>query len=248
MSGTQLEYRFTIDACSPDTLPMSRLAEYMADLAQLLGEVDRVHFVRLERGAIALVQCVESEAVPSVRQRIRSIALDDAPDDVRRAFGSLNRLLAADNATGSLEECGGGQVVRFSGRDQPQSLTYGAITEPGVLDGVLVRIGGRDQTVPVHLSDGDVVHICNADREMARRLAVHLYGNTLRVQGIGRWKRDADGAWMLKRFDITDFQELSGTLLNKVVDQLRSVRGSGWRRIDDPTTELQRLRRGDEAL
>lgn len=245
MSGTRLEYRFTIDACSLDTLPMSRLAEYMADLAQLLGEVDRVHFVRLERGGTALVQCVESEAAPSVRQRIRSIALDDAPDDVRTAVESLNRLLAADNATGGLQEGGSGQVVRFPGRDQPQPLTYDVLNEPGILDGVLVRIGGRDQTVPVHLSDGNVVHICNADREMARRLAVHLFGNTLRVQGIGRWKRDADGTWLLKRFNITDFQLLSGTLLSKVVDQLRSVRGSGWRRIDDPSAELQRLRRAE---
>ncbi len=35
------EYRFVIEAYSPDTLPMSRLAEYMAALAQLLGRTDR---------------------------------------------------------------------------------------------------------------------------------------------------------------------------------------------------------------
>ena len=247
MSGTQLEYRFTIDAYSPDTLPMSRLAEYMANLARLLGEADRVHFVRLEHGSTALIQCVEPEAVPRVQQRIRSITLDDAPDDVLKPFGSLNGLLVADNATGSLQEGGSGHVIKFPGRDQPQPITYGAFNEPGVLDGVLIRIGGRDRTVPVHLNDGNVIHICTATREMARRLADHLYGNTLRVKGIGCWKRDADGTWLLKRFNITDFRELSGTLLSKVVDQLRSVRGSGWRSIDDPSAELQRLRRADEA-
>ena len=70
MSDAQREYRFIIGAYSPDTLPMSRLAEYMADLARLLGEVERVHFACLERGSTTLVQVVEPEAVPEVQQRI----------------------------------------------------------------------------------------------------------------------------------------------------------------------------------
>lgn len=226
---------------------MARLAEYMADLARLLGEVERVHFVRLERGSITLVQCVDSEAVPTVQERIRSITLSDAPHDVTKPFRALNRLLAADNAVGSLQEGDSGKVIKFPGRDQLLPLTYGAFNQPGVLDGVLIRIGGRDKTVPVHLSDGNVIHICNATREIARRLAVHLYGTTLRVQGMGRWERDADGVWLLKRFDIADFQELSDTSLSNAVDRLRGVRGSGWKNIDDPSAELQRLRRPDRA-
>jgi len=46
---------FVIDAYSPETLPMSRLAEYMAQLATLLGEKDHVHFVELA----ALIHAVE---------------------------------------------------------------------------------------------------------------------------------------------------------------------------------------------
>ena len=45
------EYRFRIDVFKPDTMPMGRLAEYMADLSQLLGEKEQVHFVRLEEGS-----------------------------------------------------------------------------------------------------------------------------------------------------------------------------------------------------
>ena len=32
------EYRFSIDAYTPATMPMARLAEYMAQLALILGE------------------------------------------------------------------------------------------------------------------------------------------------------------------------------------------------------------------
>ena len=42
MSHPLYEHRFVIDAYTPDTLPMVRLAEYMADVAHLLGEVERL--------------------------------------------------------------------------------------------------------------------------------------------------------------------------------------------------------------
>ena len=85
------EYRFTIDAFTPDTLPMSRLAEYMANLARLLGEVECVHFVRLEGGSTAVVHSVEPEAVPEVRKRVQSIMCKDIPNDVAAACKGLNR-------------------------------------------------------------------------------------------------------------------------------------------------------------
>ena len=49
---------FVIDAYSPETLPMSRLAEYMAQLATLLGEKSHVHFVELAAGSAKLVHAV----------------------------------------------------------------------------------------------------------------------------------------------------------------------------------------------
>jgi len=47
------EYRFKIDAYTPDTMPMSRLAEYMRELSEMLGEPSAVHFERLEPGSTA---------------------------------------------------------------------------------------------------------------------------------------------------------------------------------------------------
>ena len=243
----QHEYRFTIDAYSPETLPMSRLAEYMAEVARLLGKVDQVHFVRLEPGSTVLVQTVEPEAVPEVRNRINDLANDKAPEDAARAFKALNRFLAHDNATGSLRESDGAEVIRFPSHKQPAPLTFGAFNQPGVLDGVLIRIGGRDDTVPAHLSDGDTIHVCNATREMAKRLAIHLYGPTLRVQGDGRWERDADGGWEMKRFNISEFRELDDAPLGEIADRLRRVEGSGWKDFEDPAAQLQRLRGREEA-
>ena len=243
MKNLPREFRFTIDAFTPDTFPMSRLAEYMSDLARLLGVVERVHFLRLDDGSTALVQFIEPDAVPLVRQRVQSVTSDDVPKDVAKAYTALNRLLAEDNATGSLREGEIDEVVEFPGREQQELVTYGALSQPGVLDGELIRVGRRDETVPVHLRDGDAIHVCSTNREIARRLAVHLFGTTLRVQGIGRWERDADGGWLLRRFKINDFQVLSDALLGEVVGQLQSVEGSDWKNLDDPSAELEQLRR-----
>ena len=240
------EYRFVIDALSPETLPMSRLAEYMTDLAQLLGEAERVHFVRLEPGSTALVQRVEPEAVSEVRERLNAVGRGDALDDAAKAFKALNRHLADDDATGSLQE-GDAEVIRFPGRELPRPQTFGPFKQLGFLDGVLIRVGGRDDTVPVHLQDGETIHVCNATRETAKRLATYLYGPVLRVRGNGRWERGADGNWLMRRFNIDDFQELDEVPLSEVVGQLRGVEGGGWKDIDDPAAALRQIRNGDGA-
>jgi hypothetical protein len=55
------EYRFKITAYTPATIPMARLAEYMAELAVVLGEEEHVHFVRLQKGSTVLVHNIENE-------------------------------------------------------------------------------------------------------------------------------------------------------------------------------------------
>ncbi len=238
------EYRFVINAYSPETLPMVRLAEYMANLARLLGRAEQVHFLRIEGGSAVLVQRVEREAEPEVRSRIGSLADGSAPGDALKAFRALNRCLADDETTGSLHD-GGGEVVRFPGCEQRPLPASGGFNQAGVLDGQLIRVGGRDDTVPVHFQDGETIHICNANRDMAKRLGPYLYGPTLRVQGEGRWERDADGQWWMKRFTIREFKQLDDAPLGEVVERLRGVEGNGWKAVEDPWTELRRLRGQD---
>ena len=105
MSEQKYQYRFVIDeSFTPDTLPMARLAEYMSDLSDLLGEKPSVHFVRIESGSAVLVQDVDHAAYPKVRTRVQAVKRGDAVPDAQRAYDSLNRRLAADNASGALME------------------------------------------------------------------------------------------------------------------------------------------------
>ena len=81
MMGERYEYRFHIDAFTPASLPMAHLAEYMAALAAFLGQRERVHFLRLEGGSTVLVQEIEVEAAPKVRERLEGVRRGDGPAD-----------------------------------------------------------------------------------------------------------------------------------------------------------------------
>ncbi len=242
MSEAGKEYRFVIEAYSPETMPMLRLAEYMTDLARIFGENEYVHFVRLERGSTVLVQAVDPDVEPKMRGRLRAIASGEPPEDAARAFGSLNGRLAADGATGSLQDGDGAEVIRFPGRERSRNVNYGPHNQSDTLDGTLIRIGSRDDTVPVHLKDDDTIHMCNATRSMAKDLAPYLYGPVLRVHGDARWERNSDGQWLLERFNIKKFEELEDVPVSEVVDRLRRIEGSNWKNIEDPAGEIQRLR------
>lgn len=242
MSNQDRIYRFVIDAWDSARLPMARLAEYMADLAGLFGACEHVHFDRLEPGSTVLVQHVDQDGLLAVEQRLDSAATDHPPPDIAKCYRGIDNRLAEDDASGSLRGSDGAEILRFPGRERSEPPNFGPFRQDGFFDGMLIRVGGKDDTVPVHLQDGDVIHNCNATREMARRLAGHLFDGTIRVSGNGRWKRDSEGRWVLLRFDIKDFEVLDDTQLPEVVQQLREVPGSGWPEIENPVDELRRLR------
>ena len=224
---------------------MSRIADYMKALADLLGETDSVHFLRLESGSTTFVQAVEPGALQVVRNRLVAVAQREAADDADKAVQKLNRLLAEDSTTGSLVDGNDTKLVSFPGHDgleHPQVSAYNAVRESSSVDGVLTRIGGRGNSVSAHLQDGGLTHICTANRDMARRLAPHLFGDLLRVQGEGQWQREDSGTWALRRLNIASFQVLKSEPLTEVVKRLRSIEGSDWKNIDDPVAELKRIR------
>ncbi|WP_420405945.1 hypothetical protein [Nisaea sp.] len=241
------EYRFKIDAYTPDTIPMGRLAEYMADLAAMLGEPERVHFDRLEPGSVVLVQKIDPPAVLKVRERVKQINSGSAPTEALRAFERTNSRLKQDNSIGALSEGEGAEVIRFPGREMPEPLVYGPINQDGTLDGQVIVVGGTGDWVPVHISRAGSTFNCHAEREMAKRLAQYIFGKEVRVRGNARWERDEHGIWNLLRFRIYDFQVLDDEPLSGVVARMRAIEGSGWPEIEDPWGELSKMRgEGDE--
>lgn len=237
------EYKFKIDAYTPDTIPMSRLAEYLADLSIILGNRERVHFNRLEDGSTTPVVRVEWEAEPKVRDRLHKVKLKEAPEDVLRADREINRKLAEDNAIGTLQDPSGGKVLHFPGRELLKKLIFGPITQPGVFQGVPISVGGERDPVPVHLEDGKDKYIVYARRTVAKDIARFLFTTPIRVEGMGRWIRHADGEWELVDFKVTNYSLVTDGDIRTNINDLRNV-PADWKQLDDPLAELESIKQG----
>ena len=108
----------------------------------------------------------------------------------------------------------------------------------------MIVVGGESDPVPVHIQDGDTVHICRARRQVAKELAAHIFSSPVRVSGNGRWLRDSTGAWIMRSFQITAFAILEDNALSTVIAKLRQIPGK-WKDKPDTAKTLNALRTGD---
>ncbi|CAN7706002.1 hypothetical protein LJR220_006915 [Bradyrhizobium sp. LjRoot220] len=241
------EYRLRIESdMTPDTFPMDRLAEYLGALAKLLGKSKSVHFADIESGSAIVVARIDDDARASVVDRIRGLPAGFGPKDALKAYSDIDEMLRRDGATGCLLSEEYGIVIPFPGRERPEPIVFGPFKQDGTLDGQVIRVGGSDDTVPVHLRDTDTIHThLHATPEIARRIAQHLLGPVVRVHGTGTWFRGEDGIWELKSFKITDFELLGDEPLTEVVRNIRKIGGSQWNEVPDPVRFLIEQRRDD---
>lgn len=232
------EFLFWIDAFSPQTIPMVRLAEYMRELATLLGEPASVHFVKLKRGSTGIVHKVQYEAVPKVRERAAAVRRGEGPRDALRAYETVNKMLRDDNGTATLKD-DSALIIPFPGVRSGEEK-YAAIREHGSIDGEIIRVGGPHKWVPVLISsEGETFSGCWADRVLAKQLAQRLF-EPVRLYGTGKWDRSAEGKWKLHEFVIERFEPLSGEPLTEVLGRIRAINAFKATTVED----LELLRNG----
>ena len=238
-----VEYVFHIDVFTPDTLPMARLAQYLAELAKVIGHQEHTHFVRVDRGSANIVHKVDVIDAPKVEQRLASIQAGGAPKELMKALDNLNGLLAHDNATGALYEAATNTIaVSLPGRNRPRSIEIPAFRDQAVLEGKLVNIGGRDMTAHATLQDGEVFHTnISMSRLIARDLAPLLYGPSIRLHGDGKYERHSDGVWKVSDFKVDRYAILDEDDLEKVLGRLRE--SIGPERLKTLRTMLEKDRR-----
>ena len=233
---------FKIDACELADMPAERVAEYIKNLAILLGHKQDVHFESLQSGSVALVCSVERSCMEKATQRVRDASRGQGPARAVAAYRRIAQSLQEDQSPARLSDADSEEIIRFPQGDDSAGQECGPFEEEDVADGVVVRIGGLGKIVPVWLQSGNTKIICMADRDMAKQLAPHLFGKELRVFGMGLRFRDKNGKWKTLRFVIQRFVELNDTPLPVLLERLRAVPGNGWEKLDDPWGELQRER------
>lgn len=236
-------YDFRIDAWKPDTLPMARLAVYLARLATVFGCQEHVHFLKVRKGSAIPEIHVQQASALKVNARLKLVGTADAPQDLASSVQNINAMLREDNASAVLRVKGGAQLIQFPGCKTPLA-DEAVVHEAGELVGAVIRVGGKDETVPLMLQDTDgATYSCTTTRAIARELAQHLFGDLVRVQGTGKWRRTPERAWELDDFRIKSWERLHQTLLVDEINTLRAVEGSLWNGFADPQAELKKLRK-----
>lgn len=218
------EYRFSIDSLTPETLSLGRLVAYLTELSKVLGDEPGLHFERIEAGSAVLLAWADESTRPKINSRIDQVRTGNMPIDIQRANAKINNLLHQDNAVGFLTG-GDAAVIEFPGRKILLAAAIGPIQQVTVIEGQLVRIGGKDRSVHFHLTDGDRVWSGVTSRHLARDMASHLFGSTLRVTGNGSWTRAPSGAWELARFTASSMEMLDDTPLPEALERLRALGG-----------------------
>ncbi len=234
---------FVIDAHTPDSIPMGRLAEYMAVLFELLGKNSSVHFEKIEEGSLKIRYWTSRDHLGEVTERPSMLAAGLADKPTLGAYSRMNDLLEADHSVGTFELSG--IVIPFPGRDRVHSPVYGPIEEELAVEGQLVRIGGKDKSIHASIQDGNLFYNCEMSRSLAMEMCHFLFGPEIRVFGRARFQRDRDGDWKQLLFSAQRFEELDDAPLTRVVQKLRAIEGNAWKHARAPLAELALLRSED---
>ncbi|MGC9951309.1 MAG: hypothetical protein ABSF64_33550 [Bryobacteraceae bacterium] len=129
MSGYDI-YEFYIDAFTPASIPMSRLAEYMAGFALLCGHEEHVHFDKLKPGSLTVVSRIQPVAQNKVQRRLDEVRFGTAPKAAMDAFRQIDEKLVADNAVGRILR-GKAKFVELPWRERPAESNPGPIRPAG---------------------------------------------------------------------------------------------------------------------
>ena len=130
--ASDTRYIFAIDAYTPATIPMERLAEYIGELAVLLGETKSVHFVELVEGSTGVALRVEREATPKVADRLNRVRVGQATREALDAYTKLNTLLQNDDASAVLREADQtAEIIEFPGAKSGEEPVFGPFNQAG---------------------------------------------------------------------------------------------------------------------
>jgi hypothetical protein len=236
-----------IQGINIDTLSLIDVGEYLEDFAKLLGSDVTPRFHGIKRsGSMTLGARIPAEREIDVKTRGFLLRTGDAPEDAVQAEDRISKRLGIHRAKrATLLDSTNTKIIEIP-IDKPAPLIPSVpnLTRAGSLQGKVVRIGGKQDIVSVEIQDVDGhVYLCKATRELAKKLAREMFDPTVRVSGHGRWMRTGDGIWRVDEFQISTFDVLEDDALVDVINELRAI-PSAWKNLDDPDSEMQKIRSG----
>ena len=236
-----------IQGVNVENLSLEDVGQYLADFADLLGKDVTPRYHSIKRGSLTMKATVPAEREIDVKTRGFLLRTGDAPEDAVRARERISRRLGINRAKrATLLDSSNSKVVEIP-VEKPSEIAppVPSVLRAGSLQGKVIRIGGRQDTVSVEVQDVDgFVYLCRATRDIARKLARDMFDPVVRIHGSGRWHRTDEGVWRVEDFLISRHEVLDDSSFAQAVDELRAI-PAGWKDLSDPYSELQKIKNGE---
>jgi hypothetical protein len=232
---------------TPTTMPMARLAEYLVDLAVLLGHKESVHLIKVEEGSAQPLIYYDALEEGRIFARVRGAVNGTGQPDAIEAYQKIDRRLKRDDGFAQLVN-GKSQLADFPGARQLMEETYPKIKERATLVGRLRRVGGRGDTIPIWIERADHKMLyCDTTEALSKQL-IDFYLQVVRVHGVGVYIRTENDEWEQDRFIIQSFDPapLAEESIIATFDKLRAIDDNEWNQVKDPLAELRRIRHGED--
>ena len=218
---------------SPQTTPLGEIGEYCKKLSQLLSGREIKETDLLFDDIVEGCTCISIRTAKTVQISAMLPGLTD--EDYAPLLESLKK-------HGRYAELAYGDFKKELLPEPDGDAEY-EIFQEEVFRGEVIRIGGKDHTVPFTLrTDNGELHLNLRDRDTAVRMAAHLF-QYIECSGSGWLRLGKDGfRWLPvpKKFYIDSF-----TVLEDDDDWLERFQAvdSDWRRVQDPMALLDEMRK-----
>ena len=234
------EFRFLIPGYTPETIPLPRLLDYLAQIAAVVGEElsQEMHLVRVVKSSAKPVFKMDSFAAAKAREQAAVVRTGYGTAKQRTAYEQVREMVRVDGRGKPAKLIDRtGVILSFEPAVKSEAEIIATVRQHTVFDGKLVRIGGarEDSTVLMETLSGEIQPRFTAARAVAKRMAPSLY-DPIRVIGPGVWQRHREGNWTLANMRIQDYEPLADDDFASVLQKLREAR------VDWPDNADEQLR------
>jgi hypothetical protein len=217
------EIEFMIPAYTPETMPLDRLLDYLRQIGDVVGAPQDMHLIRIEASSTKPVFSLAIPVATQARERVAAVRAGRGTNKQRSAYNQIREMVKLDGGVPASLKDRTGIILDFPPPTEAAD-TISGVHQPSSFDGILIRIGGVAENVPLLMQDlsGEVYSGFSAPRALAKSMRSQLFEPT-RVTGNGSWDRRPDGVWKLSKMLIQSFEPLGDETLADVFQKLRTA-------------------------
>lgn len=229
---------FRLKDFTPETLSVSRLAQYLQELSILLGN-EKVYFDKVKKGSACLA--FKTENSNEINKKNLSIVTPER----EKAKQQINKMLKEDKTTATLKQ-GRSNIIIFPGTTFDKKETV-EIEQEDSIDGYIIKIYKNKKKFCISLQENEQkVYDCLVSKELAKDLARLLFDVPLRLHGTAKWSRLYTGEWSLQSFIVSNYEQLKDEKLSKILNDISDFEGNSWSQKEDPLDFWKKNIRGCE--